>query len=190
LLKPILEALLFSATQPISLSEIIQVLQEHTGLALKSEQVAPQLEAIRLEYEDEQHGFMLMESGGGWRFLTKPAHYNVLATHHRLAGRRKLSPAALETLSIVAYRQPITKSEIEQIRGVSSDYAIQKLLERELISIKGKSDLPGRPLLYETSRQFIDYLGINNLTQLPQLKDLTAEPDSKPMLAGITTESE
>ena len=89
--------------------------------------------------------------------------------------KKRLSTSALETLSIIAYKQPVTKPEIEKIRGVNCDYAVQKLLEKELIVMAGKSELPGRPVLYATSRRFMDYFGINNLSQLPDLKEMNPE---------------
>ena len=103
--------------------------------------------------------------------MTKPIYHNSVGTYLRQTIRRRLSQAALETLSIVAYKQPVSKTELEQIRGVSCDYAIQKLLEKELVEIQGRSDAPGRPLVYGTSEKFMDYFGIKSLKDLPKPKD-------------------
>jgi segregation and condensation protein B len=92
--------------------------------------------------------------------------------------KKRLSPSALETLSIIAYKQPVTRPDIEKIRGVNCDYAIQKLLEKELITLAGKSKLPGRPVLYTTSKKFMDYFGINSMDELPELREIVAEENS------------
>lgn len=112
---------------------------------------------------------------GGYQFLTKPSYYNVISEHLKLENKKKLSRAMMETLSIIAYKQPVIKSEIEHIRGVSSDYTIQKLLEKELVEIGGRSDTPGRPLLYRTSGKFMNYFGLNDLNDLPKLKEFATD---------------
>ena len=115
--------------------------------------------------------FGLRESGGGWQFLTKRDYHKTVAQLNGEKFLKRLSTAALETLSIIAYKQPITKAEIEAIRGVSSDYSIQKLLEKELIVIIGRNEeLPGKPLVYTTSKNFMDYFGINSADELPKRK--------------------
>lgn len=120
----------------------------------------------------------IMKSGGGFQFLTKPAYQGILNTVLKQKVKKRLSTAAMETLSIVAYRQPITKPELEKIRGVNCDYAIQKLLEKELIIISGKSEQPGKPILYSTSRKFMDYFGINHINELPQMKEILPEENA------------
>ena len=119
----------------------------------------------------DEYSFEPIYSGGGYQFLTKPAYQASIGILLKQQSKRRLSNSSLETLAIIAYRQPITKSEIEQIRGVNCDYAVQKLLEKELIEIKGKSDAVGRPLIYGTTESFNDYFGINSLNELPTLKD-------------------
>lgn len=123
------------------------------------------------EYEDDRFSFQIVEIGGGYQFLTKPAYQASISILLKQQSKKRLSTAALETLSIIAYKQPITKSAVEQIRGVGCDYAIQKLLEKSLVEIKGKEESPGRPLLYGTSQQFMEYFGINDLKELPTPKD-------------------
>ncbi|MFM7838180.1 MAG: SMC-Scp complex subunit ScpB, partial [Chitinophagaceae bacterium] len=113
---------------------------------------------------------------GGWQFLTKKEYHKTVAQLNGDKFLKRLSSASLETLSIIAYKQPVTKAEIESIRGVSSDYAIQKLLEKELIVITGRNEsLPGHPLIYATSRQFMDYFGLNSPEELPKLKEIFDE---------------
>ena len=106
-----------------------------------------------------------------FQFLTKGAYHNTVGQLLKIHSKKKLSRAALETLSIIAYKQPITKSDVEKIRGVSCDYTIQKLLEKELLTIIGRSDGPGRPLLYATSEKFMNYFGLKSIKDLPKIKD-------------------
>lgn len=136
------------------------------------------LQAVGLlqgKYDGEDYSFSLNYLAGGYQFLTKPAYQVSVSILLKHQSHKRLSTAQLETLSIIAYKQPVTKTEVEHIRGVSCDYSIQKLLEKELVLIKGKSDSVGRPILYGTSEKFMEYFGINNLTDLPQPKDFVGE---------------
>lgn len=127
------------------------------------------------KYQLDEFSFGLEHLAGGYQFLTKPAYQSSISILLKQQSQKRLSTAQLETLSIIAYKQPVTKTEIEHIRGVSCDYSIQKLLEKELVAIKGKSDSVGKPLLYGTSDKFMEYFGINNLGDLPQPKDFSQE---------------
>ena len=138
--------------------------------------VVQAIEELTQRYEDDNHSFALSKSAGGYQFLTKPAYQVSIGILLKQQSKKRLSNSALETLSIIAYKQPVTKSEIENIRGVNCDYAVQKLLEKGLLEIKGKSDSIGRPLLYGTSDSFMEYFGINDLNELPTPKDF-APPD-------------
>jgi segregation and condensation protein B len=138
--------------------------------------VVQAIEDISARYDDDSYAFSLSKSAGGYQFLTKPAYQVSIGILLKQQSKRRLSNSALETLSIIAYKQPVTKSEIENIRGVNCDYAVQKLLEKGLLEIKGKSDAIGRPLLYGTSESFMEYFGINDLNELPTPKDFAA-PD-------------
>lgn len=173
-LMPHVEALIFASERPITQIEMTEMI----GLALEetveTERISTCIEAIREKYEVDYYPFHLKEAGGGYQFLTKKAFHKTVLQLNGDKHIKKLSAAAMETLSIIAYKQPITKSEIEYIRGVSADYSIQKLLEKELIVIAGRNeDMVGKPLIYTTSKNFMDYIGINNPSQLPQLKDIT-----------------
>ena len=119
--------------------------------------------------------FQIYAIGGGYQFLTKPEYQETVSTYLKHKSKKKLSASSLETLAIIAYKQPVTRSAIEQIRGVGCDYAVHKLLEKELIEIKGKADTIGRPVLYGTSQKFMDYFGINHIKDLPQLRDFATE---------------
>ncbi len=166
-----IEALIFSTEQPISLAEIRRCIETLANALYREDQILVYLDALKQKYDDAQYAFQLLQIGGGYQFLTKVEYHETISTYLRQTTKKKLSQAALETLSVVAYKQPVTKTELEQIRGVSCDYALQKLLEKELVSICGRSDAPGRPLLYGTSERFMDYFGINSLKDLPKLKD-------------------
>jgi segregation and condensation protein B len=141
-------------------------------------------------YQDPVHAFEPVEIAGGWQFMTKGAYHNTVAVYLKQTTRKRLSQAALETLSIIAYRQPVSKSELEKIRGVNCDYSMQKLLEKELVSIVGRSEGPGRPLLYGTSEKFMDYFGLKSLKDLPQPKDFKEEDNAIGEQAPIEETSE
>ncbi len=154
------------------------------------DQVESALDGIREKYDSEFYPFEVLQSGGGWQFLTKPGFHTTIAQLNGEKFLKKLSNAALETLAIVAYKQPITKGEIESIRGVNSDYSVQKLLEKELIVISGRSeDLPGKPLLYTTSKGFMDYFGLNSSSDLPKIKEVLAEQIVEPTGQSRTEEN-
>jgi len=139
----------------------------------EAEEVKGYLDTIKAKYADDKLAIELVNLNNGYQFLTKKAFHNVVSLLQLQRSKKKLSQAALETLAIIAYKQPVTKTDVEQIRGVNCDYSIQKLLEKELIAITGKSDAVGKPILYGTSGLFMDYFGINNINELPQIKELT-----------------
>jgi segregation and condensation protein B len=156
---------------------------------LTLEQVQTSIDGIVEKYASEFYPFEVRESGGGWQFLTKKDYHKTVAQLNGEKFLKRLSSAALETLAIVAYKQPITKGEIEAIRGVSSDYSIQKLLEKELIVISGRNEnMPGKPLVYSTSKTFMDYFGINSADDLPKLKEVFAETIVEPTIIGTPAE--
>ena len=170
-----IEALIFVATEAISTTEIRACLVEMFEAEIPEENIVEAIEKLQKKYEEDIYAFQIYAMAGGYQFLTKPAYQASISILLKQKSKKRLSNAALETLAIVAYKQPITKTEIEQIRGVNSDYAIQKLLEKELLVIRGKSDAVGRPLLYGTSDRFMDYFGISSLKDLPQPKDILPE---------------
>jgi segregation and condensation protein B len=170
-----IEALIFASELSLGTAEIQMILEQTFQAEVNPEDIRAAIERIREKYDDEAFAIGLEEINGGYQFLTKKTYHKVIQSLQIFKARKRLSQAAIETLAIIAYRQPITKLEIEQIRGVNCDYTIQKLLEKELISIAGKSSAIGKPLLYSTSPLFMDYFGINTAADLPQLKDLAAE---------------
>jgi segregation and condensation protein B len=176
---PHIEALIFASDKPLTSMEITELVNNAFGFMeekLTLEQIQTSIDGIIEKYGSEFYPFEVRESGGGWQFLTKRDFHKTIAQLNGEKFLKRLSSAALETLSIIAYKQPITKGEIEAIRGVSSDYSIQKLLEKELINISGRNeDMPGKPLVYATSKTFMDYFGINSAADLPKLKEVFAE---------------
>jgi len=173
-----IEALIFSSVQSISVQEIVLALNAVFEEEVIEAQVFESLEIIKQKYCDNNFAIELVNLNKGYQFLTKKEYHDTVNQLQLHRSKKKLSQAAMETLAIIAYRQPITKLEIEQIRGVNSDYSVQRLLEKELISIEGKAETPGRPILYTTSNLFMDYFALNNLSQLPQLKDITREENT------------
>jgi segregation and condensation protein B len=173
-----IEALVFCSPKPITENEIHDCLKEMFDADVPSEDITNGLEELKERYAADKHSFELVKSGGGLQFLTKPAYQASIGILLKQQSKRRLSNSALETLAIVAYKQPTTKSEVEQIRGVNCDYAVQKLLEKELVEIKGKSEGVGRPILYGTSPKFMDYFGINDLKELPSPKDFHQEENT------------
>lgn len=170
-----IEALIFCSEQSISLDEIAASLKITFGWELSDDEILAAIEEIKTKYTSEDFAFELVEIAEGFQFLTKKDFHPAVTALIQHKAKKKLSTSAMETLAIIAYKQPITKGEVEHIRGVNCDYAVQKLLEKELIEIKGKSDAPGKPLLYVTSKSFMDYFGLSSVKDLPQLKDLHVE---------------
>jgi segregation and condensation protein B len=168
-----IEALIFSSEQSIRIEEITYCLQSAFERDFTKDEITKSLKNIQQKYSDDQFAIELVNISNGYQFLTKKNYHAVISLLQLQRSKKKLSPAALETLAIIAYKQSVTKVEIEQIRGVNSEYSIQKLLEKELITIIGKSETVGRPILYSTSQQFMDYFGINELSELPQIKEFT-----------------
>ena len=182
------EALIFASEKPLTAVEIVELINNAFGFMddkVTMDQVETSIEGINEKYQSEFYPFELRQSGGGWQFLTKKEFHTTIAQLNGDKFLKRLSTAALETLAIIAYKQPITKSEIEAIRGVNCDYSIQKLLEKELIIISGRNEqMVGKPLIYATSRHFMDYFGINTSDELPKISEVLAEQIVMPTLVN------
>lgn len=189
-LIPHIESLIFASDKPLTSTEITDLVNQAFGFMEEKivvEQIDAAIEGIVEKYNSEFYPFEVRQSGGGWQFLTKKEFHKTVAQLNGEKFLKRLSTAALETLAIVAYKQPVTKGEIEAIRGVSSDYAVQKLLEKELIIISGRNEkLPGHPLVYATSKGFMDYFGINTPEDLPKIKEVLAEQVVEPTIVNHT----
>lgn len=191
-LIPHIEALIFASEKPLSVLEVTDLLNNAFGFMedkISLDQVEAAMEGVVEKYNSEFYPFEVVQSGGGWQFLTKKDYHKTVAQLNGDKFMKRLSAAALETLAIVAYKQPVTKGEIEAIRGVSADYAVQKLLEKDLIIISGRNEkLPGHPLVYTTSKSFMDYFGINSSDDLPKIKEVLAEQFVEPTPAAEMNE--
>jgi segregation and condensation protein B len=179
------EALIFGSDKPLTAIDIAQLIKDtESEDELDLAKLPNALEAIVEKYAADFYPFEVKQIGGGYQFLSKKEFYPTLAKLNGEKYTKKLSTAAMETLAIIAYKQPITKTDIEHIRGVNSDYSVQKLLEKELILIAGRmEDAVGKPLLYTTSKSFMDYLGLNNLDELPKLSEILNQEIVVPTLA-------
>ena len=189
-LIPHIEALIFASDKALTsldITELINGAFTEADEKITLDQVESAIEGITEKYNSEFYPFEVKQSGGGWQFLTKKEFHKTVAQLNGEKFLKRLSSASLETLAIVAYKQPVTKGEIEAIRGVSSDYAVQKLLEKELILISGRNEkLPGHPLVYATSRNFMDYFGINSADDLPKIKEVLADQMVEPTIIKNT----
>ena len=186
-LKQHIEALIFLANPAISMIEIMDCLEERFETELEEETISRLIDELSERYQRQDVSFEIVEMNGGFRFMTKPAYESTLRTHIKQVQNNRLSKTAMETLSIIAYKQPVTKAVVEQIRGVNCDYTIQRLLDRDLITITGRAETIGKPLLYGTSEKFMDYFGLKSIQDLPALKDFEdkkQEIGDKAVVAG------
>jgi len=183
-LIPHIESLIFASDKPLTTLEIVELINNSFGFMdekISLDQVESAIDGIVEKYNSEFYPFEVKQSGGGWQFLTKKEYHKTIAQLNGDKFLKRLSGAALETLAIIAYKQPITKGEIEAIRGVNSDYTVQRLLEKELIIISGRNEkLPGHPLVYTASKNFMDYFGINSAEDLPKIREVLAEQMVEP----------
>lgn len=171
-LKQNIEALIFTAEQSVTTKDIQTALKAVYGEEFSEVEIRNEINALTEKYASEDFAFELAEIAGGFKFLSKKNYYAVVNTLLQINSKKRLTTAALETLAIISYKQPISKPEIENIRGVNCDYSIQKLLEKDLIVITGKGDGPGKPILYGISKTFLDHFGLKSARDLPKLKDV------------------
>ena len=181
-LKAALEAILFLSSDPVRVDDLAESLDE------SKESVASSLDEIRRTLEEHVGGFMLEQAAGGWRLTTRAEHDATLKKYFAKKGENRLSLAALETLAIVAYRQPITAPEVSDIRGVNSTGVIRTLLERRMIRVAGRKNVVGSPFLYRTTKDFLIHFGLNDIRDLPRLEefgDLIGENIGDDLVAAI-----
>lgn len=170
-----IEALVFCAPSPFKVADLKACLSEMFNADVPEEDILAALHRVDEKFQSDEFSFQLNRSAGGYQFLTKPAYQASIGIMLKQQSKKRLSISAMETLSIIAYKQPISKPEVENIRGVNCDYAIQKLLDKGLIEILGKAESIGRPMLYGTSPKFMEYFGINDIAELPTPKDFSNE---------------
>ena len=167
--KSLIEAVLFVSGEPVNLASLKGVLD------MPEADIKQGIDELIAEYRERDRGLLILEIAQGFQMVTNPLYAKILRKFSNTATSNTLSMPALETLAIVAYRQPLIKTEIEQIRGVNSDGVIKSLLDKRLIRIIGQKEAPGKPLLYGTTKEFLQYFGLKDLTELPTLKELTRE---------------
>ncbi|WP_027000007.1 SMC-Scp complex subunit ScpB [Eisenibacter elegans] len=184
-----IEALIFCANEPLQLGEIQTCISELLGTEVPTTDVQQAIDRLVHKYERGDYAFRIYPIAEGYQFLTKSDYQAVVAILLKHKSQKRLSKAALETLAIIAYKQPVTKTEVEQIRGVNCDYSIQRLLEKELITIQGKAETVGRPLLYGTGPKFMEHFGLKSIDDLPMPRDF-GQTDSEENPQSQTPESE
>jgi segregation and condensation protein B len=171
---PVIEGLIFASEDPICADEIVRAIVAIDGetTVINSEDVTNAVDQINIKYENVEFPFRITRISGGYIFATKPELSKYLGYLNSEKIKRRLSQASLETLSIIAYKQPITKPDLEAIRGVNSDYILSTLLEKRLITIVGRAETVGRPLLYATTEEFLKYFGLNKISDLPRPREI------------------
>jgi segregation and condensation protein B len=170
----VIEALIFSSDDSLSAEEIIHAVKSIDGeeIELSKEEVDSSVDKLNQKYSENGNAYRILKIANGYLYATLETYAKYVGYLSSERAKRRLSQAALETLAIIAYKQPITKPELESIRGVNSDYILTTLLEKNLITIKGRAETVGRPLLYGTTDEFLKYFGLNNLTDLPKPREL------------------
>jgi segregation and condensation protein B len=203
-LSQVIEALLFSAQKPLPTRELVSAVRgagaeddpatagPNEFAKIKEAEVAAALEQLKLAYVEQQRAFQLLEKAEGWQLASDPQFARWVRQLFPAARPARLTPPSLETLAIIAYRQPITRADVEAVRGVAIESVLQTLMERGLVRIAGRADVPGRPLLYETTQFFLEHFGLRNLDELPNSEELKrrelpkaplpAEPPAQPAL--------
>ena len=186
-LRAAIEAILFVSNEPVKLDDLAESLDESADV------VTAQLEQIKKDLDDRAGGIVLEQAAGGWRFATRPEHDSILKKFFARKGENRLSIAALETLAMIAYRQPITAPEVSDLRGVNSTAVIRTLLERRMIRVSGRKEVVGSPFLYRTTREFLVHFGLNDIRDLPRLEefgDLIGETINEDVVAAINAAPE
>ena len=180
-LSQVIEALLFAAQKPLTARELVAAIK---GAGAEDElmpnefaktteaQVAAALEQLKIEYGQQGRAFQLAEKAEGWQLVSDPAYAPWVRQLFPAVKPARLTPPSLETLAIIAYRQPITRADVEAVRGVAVDGVLQNLMERGLVKIGGRAEVPGRPLLYETTQFFLEHFGLRDLDELPNAEEL------------------
>ena len=167
-----LEAMLVSSDRPLKPTSIVDALSAHLDRSPSASIIAEAVDLLNAQYDEHQRAFRIEEISGGYRLMTRPEHAPVVAAMHRARAVTRLSKPALETLSIIAYRQPVTRAELESIRGVACGEVVRTLMDRRLVKITGRAEELGRPMLYGTTRQFLDTFGLASLKDLPKPEEL------------------
>ena len=183
--KSVIEAIIFAADGPVSVDQLARVIGE-----LDNDAIAQLICELQQEYDATRHGFQMVEIANGFQMRTRSEYAPWVKDFYTTEISSRLSTAALEALAIIAYKQPVTRAEVEEIRGVNSDYVIRTLLERKLIKIVGRKQAPGKPMIYETTTEFLMHFGLRDLSELPSIDEIermlgTPKEEMKPEIREI-----
>lgn len=168
-IKPIVESLIFAAEEPITLRKLTDIIE-----GVDSAQIQEAITQLKNDYDVQGRSFQIEEIAGGYQLFTRPEYYEWIAKLRKKSGETKLSQAALETLAIIAYKQPILRADLEAIRGVQSGQIIRLLMEKDLVKVVGRDESLGHPLLYGTTKKFLEYFGLKDIKDLPKIEELEA----------------
>lgn len=168
-IKPIIEALIFATEEPIPLRKLMEIVE-----GMDSAQIQEAIQQLKNDYDSQGRSFQIEEIAGGYQLFTRPEYYEWIAKLRKKAGDTKLSQAALETLAIIAYKQPVLRADIESIRGVQTGQIIRLLMEKDLVKVVGRDEALGHPLLYGTTKKFLEYFGLKDIKELPKVEELEA----------------
>ena len=168
-IKPIVESLIFAAEEPVTLRKLADIIGD-----VEHDKILEAVAHLRNDYEAQGRSFQIEEVAGGYRFYTKPDYHEWVAKLRRKSGETKLSQASLETLAIIAYKQPVLRADVEAIRGVQSGQIIRLLMEKDLVKVVGRDESLGHPLLYGTTKRFLEYFGLKDIHDLPKIEELEA----------------
>jgi segregation and condensation protein B len=175
-LKSLIEALVFAAKEPLTIKQMRDIYEGEGPQAylrqLDADEVEASINELNVEYERAEKPYRIVRIAGGFQFATMSSYADWIGRLYKEQSRRKLSQSGIESLAIIAYKQPVTKSDIELIRGVNCDYVLKTLLEKELVTVIGRAHAPGRPLLYGTTREFLKHFGLNEITDLPRPREI------------------
>lgn len=177
-LRAVVESLLFAADRPVPTGKMAEIINAACPgeFSVDGHTIRREIDVLRKEYDEQRRAFQIEEIAGGFRMLTRPEYHQwvlALSSHRQ---QTRLSPAAVETLAIIAYKQPVSRATIEDIRGVQCGHIIRTLMEKRLVKVLGREEVPGRPLLYGTTREFLDHFGLKSIKELPTTEELPKEP--------------
>lgn len=168
-IKPIVECLIFAAEEPITLRKLTEIIE-----GADSSQIEEAITQLKKDYDAQGRSFQIEEIAGGYQLFTKSEYYEWAAKLRKKSGETKLSQAALETLAVIAYKQPVLRADVEAIRGVQSGQIIRLLMDRDLVKVVGRDESLGHPLLYGTTKKFLEYFGLKDIKDLPKIEELEA----------------
>lgn len=172
-LSSVIESIIFASPEPVAVSDLCKILNQHeAALSISTQEVHEVVDFLMDKHERCGLSFSIRKVGDRYQFATRSVYHSWLKGFQHVNENRKLSQTAIETLSIIAYKQPVTKPEIDQIRGVDSGYSVKTLLEKNLVEVAGRKQVPGKPLMYRTSSAFLEHFGLTEVQELPRPREI------------------